>query len=129
MEKLHHELGKHPYFVKGADKRQWTVEFGELRAHFNQYNEAYTDQLTNLPMCIYCCSTFGGFHSITGVLHYAGPVVYQIEKFLEKNKDVQQDMFFDFLEVSSSPFCREIAKYRVRSSIYVYSCLALVHKL
>jgi hypothetical protein len=74
LEKLHHELGRHPYFVKGADKRQWTIEFG--------------------------------------VLHYAGPVVYKVNRFLQKNKDVQQDMFFDFLEIASNPFCREIAKYR-----------------
>jgi myosin heavy subunit len=50
--------------------------------------------------------------SVPGVLHYAGPVVYKVNRFLQKNKDVQQDMFFDFLEIASNPFCREIAKYR-----------------
>lgn len=30
-----------------------------------------------------------------------------------KNKDVQQDMFFDILEVSSNQFSRDITKYRV----------------
>ena len=33
LEKLHHELGRHQYFVKGADKRQWTVEFGKWNLH------------------------------------------------------------------------------------------------
>ena len=54
------------------------------------------------------------YFSVPGVLHYAGPVVYKVDRFLQKNKDVQQDMFFDFLEISSNPFCREIARYRVR---------------
>ena len=75
LEKLHHELGRHPSFVKGEDKRLWSVEFG--------------------------------------IRHYAGPVTYIVKKFLEKNKDVQQDMFFDFLEKSSCEFAREITKFRV----------------
>ena len=29
LEKLHHELSSHPNFVKGSDKRLWSVEFGE----------------------------------------------------------------------------------------------------
>ena len=33
LEKLHHELGRHHYFVKGADKRQWTIEFGEQNTY------------------------------------------------------------------------------------------------
>ena len=49
-----------------------------------------------------------------GIQHYAGPVVYHVKNFLEKNKDVQQEMFFDFLESSTCSFTREITKYRVR---------------
>lgn len=29
LQKLHHELSRHANFVKGADKRMWSVEFGE----------------------------------------------------------------------------------------------------
>jgi len=37
-----------------------------------------------------------------------------VKNFLEKNKDVQQDLFFDYLEKSSSPFIQELTLYRVR---------------
>lgn len=76
LQKLHHELGSHQNFVKGADKRLWSVQFG--------------------------------------VTHYAGPVTYTVRNFLEKNKDVQQEMFFDFLETSSCLFAKEVTKFRVR---------------
>ncbi len=34
--------------------------------------------------------------------------------FLDKNKDVQQEQLFDFLEQSTRPFSREISKFRVQ---------------
>ena len=47
------------------------------------------------------------------VRHYAGPVTYTVRGFLDKNKDVQQDMLFDYLEQSSLEFVQRMCKYRV----------------
>ena len=48
-----------------------------------------------------------------GIRHYAGTVTYSVKNFLEKNKDVQQELFFDYLEASSCEFIKNITKYRV----------------
>lgn len=48
-----------------------------------------------------------------GIKHYAGPVTYMAKDFLEKNKDVQQELFFDYLEHSTCDFVKDITRYRV----------------
>ena len=46
------------------------------------------------------------------IRHYAGTVIYTVEGFVDKNRDAQQDVFFDMLAKSKSPFVTQLCDYR-----------------
>ncbi|EPZ31952.1 Myosin head, motor domain-containing protein [Rozella allomycis CSF55] len=56
-----------------------------------------------------------------GVFHYAGEVFYQVESFLEKNKDAVDEELFSIFENSSNQFVKEIFNESLNESLNVSS--------
>lgn len=52
-----------------------------------------------------------------GIRHYAGCVSYTVKGFVDKNRDVQQDVFFDIMNRGNNAFVQEISSYQDLLSI------------
>ena len=56
-----------------------------------------------------------------GIKHYAGQVIYKVDGFLNKSKDVQQDQLFDLMSGSKNVFIKDLVQFQVKKSLNNFS--------
>jgi len=47
-----------------------------------------------------------------GIRHFAGEVYYQVVGFLDKNKDTQQDLLFEYMQGSKNVFVKDLTRFQ-----------------
>lgn len=52
-----------------------------------------------------------------GIRHYAGGVTYNVKGFVDKNRDVQQDVFFDIISRSRNEFVQDLATFQDQTNV------------
>lgn len=60
-----------------------------------------------------------------GIRHYAGVVMYSVEGFVDKNRDVQQEVFLDLLSCSRKALIKELSCLRLPVRIQVLTMAKL----